>query len=977
MTDVDKQYKRREKYAKKIFPVFAVILVVCLFIPSISAKYQYSYEAKSRMITSDAFYFSVDLTGDSKMVSEEEAQESYQFPKKEEKTWHLYGGAEHTIPIQLCNYYDALRVTQSEISYRATLFVTSPEGETIPSSLSYLVLENEENYATGQAIESVIGEKKEGNDSYEMEAENLILNIKKYADVKYKDGTTVKLLIESIAPYEKVTELNFILHHEDSYLSYEIKDSSGSSYAELIINNALDDIGEEGQKVQPYLSWPEELSIDNTNPLTYIYSGENGNPSTFTQQQIEIQGQMRRMQISEPMKTNESSSIYFFKSNIEQDYTQETTIVNPSSDGIFEIVINSQNPDTDLNHTSQASKENLETYLPQQTAKLSSGRQYSGVSSNGDISITGQSALTLEYMTEYVPSNYENMTESLQTSFHELYLWNGQDTAFTATIGDQDNLELQSIVKGNIPQSTADYEIYREKTQDGSDTYYITKTETKSTAQNTDNTITQTTKNQNDIITEQLSKDEGNIAAESTSEGESNIDPESNINIESGIHMMNEQAPTTDRENLTLTGTASSDFSIPIGTVITMVAQINNNNPTYWYYYCTEEKKEILLSDFRQMNTTYENTDENAKIQYNLYTASGNQINENEIVTENLRFIFDFSNTKEDIMTLQGASAKLKHTATINGVENVEIMDYTGQTAAENEITYYRSFPKISNTWKISQNNTNIESFQMSMTNPTTEYSTYDTYELQLEITENSEYSDTRCQERQYAVKLEKIETDENGNAKTDANGNIITGTFPEGMTISYNDQELTPTENNQVFILPVKSAGTHIFQMKTGLSAFHNEENGIIMLRASLYASKDASYYSDLNLDKTAFLTFKAKAAPDYALFVSNANSQEEKAHLFEKGEPLSLNIQTLKNGAVEPLDKAYMAIYRWNKQKQNYTHIEWSELFDGEENIDIELTNDSTIWTGHLLEEAAVGVYRLEFCYYDKIDYIDIIVK
>lgn len=578
-------------------------------------------------------------------------------------------------------------------------------------------------------------------------------------------------------------------------------------------------------------------------------------------------------------------------------------------------------------------------------------------------------------MTQYVPGNYENMTESLQTSFHELYLWNGQDTAFTATIGEQDNLELQSIIKGNIPQSTADYEIYREKTQDGSDTYYITKT--KSTAQNNDNTIIQTTKSQSNITTEQLSKDERNTTAESTPEEEANMDTESNINIESGIHMMNEQEPTADRENLILIGAASSNFSIPAGTVITMVAQINDYNPTYWYYYCTEEKKEIVLSDFCQMNTIYENNTD----RYNLYKASHNQVAEdaNEIVTENLRFIFDFSNTKEKTVIPQAQSAQLKHIATVGGIENMEIMNYIGQniTSDSNETIFYRSFPKTSNTWNISQSHANIETFHMSMTEPNREYYTQDIYEIQVEISENSEYSDTRCQERQYAVKLEKIETDENGNAKTDENGNIITGTFPEGMTISYNDQELTPTENNQVFVLPVKSAGTHIFQMRTGLSAFHNEKNGIIMLRASLYASKDVSYYSDLNLDKTAFLTFEAKAVPDYAIFVSNANNQEKKDYLFEKGETLSLNIQTLKNGAVEPSDKASIAIYRWNKQKQNYTHIGWSELFDSEENIDIELTNDSTIWTRRLLEEAATGVYRLEFCYHNKIEYIDIIIK
>ncbi len=940
-----------------------MILVVCLLIPSISAKYQYSYKAKPRMVSSDAFYFSTNLTGDSKMamVKEGNSQEEYQFQEKEEKTWHLYGGSKHTIPIQLRNYDDVLRITQTEIAYRMTLSVRNAEGGEMDTSLVSIRREEEgEVYPAEQTIQGIIGKTKGEQTSYEMDTESFVLDIERYANGNYADGTTVKLLIESTSPYKKVIELNFVLHREEGCLSYEIRDHSGSSYAELLIKNTVPaDIGEEGQQVQPYLRWSDELSIDNTNPLTYIYSdSENGESLAFTQQQIENQGQMKRMQISRPLRTNESSSIYFFKSDIEQDYTQETTIVHPSSDGIFEIAINSQNPDTHSNHISSISEENLEAYLPLQEVELSSGRHYSKISSDNNISITDQSAFTLQFTTQYIPGNYDETKESLQTSFHELYLWDGEDTAFTAIVTNSNDIELQSIVKGNSPQSMAGYEIHQENTQDGGNTYYITKPkeETKS------ETMTK-------------SMEESETETNLTEEVEENSSASGNE--ETSILVTSEQEPTVDRKDLILADTSSSDFTIPVGTVITMVAQINDYEPTYWYYYCTEEKKEIVLSDFCQMDTIYENNTE----RYNLYKASHNQVEKDakEIVTENLRFIFDFSHTKEKTVIPQAQSAQLKHIATVDGIENVEIMNYIGQNMAAdgNETISYRSFPKTSNTWNISQNHTNIETFHMSMTEPDREYYARDIYEIQVEISENLEYNDTRCQERQYAVKLEKIETDENGNAKTDENGNIITGTFPEGMIISYNDQELTPTDNNQVFILPVKSAGTHIFQMRTGLSAFQSGENETIMLRASLYASNDASYYNDLNLNKTAFINFEAKEVPEYALFISDANSQEKKDHLFEKGEPLSLNIQTLKNGAVEPSDKASIAIYRWDKQKQNYTHIGWSELFNGEENIDIELTNDSTIWTGHLLEEAAAGVYRLEFCYHDKIEYVDIIVK
>lgn len=972
---MDKRYRYIKKNRKKIFSILVLFIAIYLVIPFASAKYQYFYEAKSRIMTSDSFYFSVDLTGDSKMVCEtaeavsedgqagEEMQnlnlqESYQFAQKEERTWHLYGGADHTVSLQLRNYYDDLRITQAEIGYRASLSIQDVDGNELGTSLASMKTVNQdgtyqssqgEDGSTGLSIEGTLGEGKQDKE--------LILDIERYANNNYSDGTTVKLMIESTTPYKKVIELNFILHRADNYLSYEIKDFSGSAYAELIMRNHIPDKTsagdqeDEGNLVQPYVSWPEELAIDNTNSLTY--QSDIG-VTSFAQsdiQKIENQGSMRRMQLSRPIKMNESCSIYFFKSDMKRDYTRETTIVNPSTDGNFEILIQGGNLQTRLFNINDSQIEGgvSETAFPYQEVAISSGRRYSGINGSDSVTpvaITNQSAFTLQFTTQYMPGKYENMREILQTSFHELYLWDGESTVATAietNSGGSTDIQLQSVMEGNSPQSIERYRIEQRTAQrtaeDGGAAYYLISTKVE---------------------------EEKNLSMESV--GDSEADTVVKSTEDSGMDSIAED----DEKVMSLMSTASSEFTIPQGTVITMVAKINDYGPTYWYYYCTEDKTEISLSDFRQMNTI------DTESTYNLSAASGNQVDANteDWVREELRFVFDFGNTVSGMANtqVQEACAQLKHVATVDGVENVEIMDYVGQSAeldSNGNPVLYRSYPKTSNAWTISENSTDSQSFAIEMVDVGREYSVRDTYEIQVEIGEESGYEDTRCSEREYAVKLELVESDENGN--------ISTRPFPEGMTMMYHDQQITASENNQVFILPVKSVGTHKFSLSTGLSAFCDGNNGTVTLRASLYASKDASYYNDLDLHKTASVSFNVKAEPEYALGVGDYRDvgEENNKHLFEKGETFSLGIRALKDGMPELEDVISVAIYQFDKQRQNYTRVDWSAVFANEENTAVKLSSDFAAWTGSISENAISGVYRLEFSYHDKIEYEDFIVK
>ena len=808
---MEQKNSNRKKNGRKILSIWLVFSVLCFLIPSVSAKYQSSYQAEPLVVTSDSFYFSVDLTGDSKM-------ENGRFSEKEEKTYHLYGGSRHTVSMWLRNYYDSLRITQTKIQYRVSLEASAGLASVkMEDQDGILCTLKGENGNTEPLIQGTLG-REDTVSACEQEKQELILEIEPYANQNYRDGEEVRLVIESTAPYEKTIELHFILHREEHDLSYEIQDSPGNVYAELIMKNRVPNEGWGEDSVRPYIIWPKELSIDQTNPLTYQWDADRGE---FMQQPIESQDTVRKMQISRTLKMNESCSVYFFKSDVTQDYTKEPTILHPDSDGNLEIFISEANSGAELSYVNSLPSENPETALPQQTAAVFSGRRYLGTTGESlvnPVAITNQSACTLQFTTQYMPGKYNNMREILQTS-----------------------------------------------------------------------------------------------------------------------------------------------FNLPRGTTITLIAKIQDYAPSYWYYYCTEEKGEISLSNFRQMNGADEHST------YNLSAASGNQVNlqADEVIKEELYFIIDFGNAESKMTDVQEKEvcAELGHIATVNGVENVEIVD--------------PSSPKV--TWTISGNDTDSHSIDVRMTDAGRVYSGRDTYELQIEIAENSQVEDTRCREREYAVKLEQIEVDASGNSKTDAQGQVITKPFPEGMTVMYGGQQITVSEDHRVFILPVEEAGIHNVTLSAGISAFCGGEDGKVMLRASLYAARDASYYNDVDLRKSGDVSFLVKAESEYTLDVGNARvtGEEDQSHLFEKGETFSLEIRALEDEKPGTNDEVSAVVYQFNKENQNYTCIDWQAVFVNADSNLMTLSDGIAMWQDSVSEEAVSGVYRLEFSYHDKTEYVDFIVN
>lgn len=331
--NLKKKYQEDGQLRRRIHTGCLLIAVCCLF-GGVLARYIHQTVTENSQISADRFYFTANLLGDTKMVTADGGQEdTYTFGEKStEGTWYLYGASEHKIKVKVQNYFDELRVTDGEIAYTGSVTVTGPDGQTIAKDAGTGSVYPEWKQGTGEKEETLVSfssgtlDAKTGDEK--QNDTTLTLDIPSHTQWNYTDGTVVTAKIVSTSPYKKTLTMNFVLYATDTTLKYQVVDSVGSPYAELILMTNVD------SAIQPYLIWPDGLEIDNTNPLTFTYNSENG---TFTQQSGM---ENRNMQISEPLQTGRSESIYFFKSDTSRNYSCEERIVVQDSSDKYVIDLN-------------------------------------------------------------------------------------------------------------------------------------------------------------------------------------------------------------------------------------------------------------------------------------------------------------------------------------------------------------------------------------------------------------------------------------------------------------------------------------------------------------------------------------------------------------------------------------------------------------------------------------------------------------
>ena len=336
----NRKKKGERRLRQKTYVIVCLLLAVCCLFGGLLARYIHKSKTDPGQIIANKFYFTVNLLGDTHMVAQNGSTDtSYAFADEStEGTWYLYGASKHAVKVDVQNFYDSLRVTDADISYETSVEITDANGNKLSIDADKMPTVAKADNNSDQAentADSTSGKYKLTKNENDTEvSDTLTLTIPEHTTWTYADGTIVTLKVKSTSPYEKTLTLHFVLYAVDTTLSYQVIDSVGSPYAELVLMTNVEN-GNSATGIQPYLKWTTELDIDNTNPLTFTKT-ETG---TFTQ----MAGMENRdMQISQALATGRSESIYFFKTDTSKNYTKGQTVVNPSSNGTYIISLGTE-----------------------------------------------------------------------------------------------------------------------------------------------------------------------------------------------------------------------------------------------------------------------------------------------------------------------------------------------------------------------------------------------------------------------------------------------------------------------------------------------------------------------------------------------------------------------------------------------------------------------------------------------------------
>ena len=552
--------------------------------------------------------------------------------------------------------------------------------------------------------------------------------------------------------------------------------------------------------------------------------------------------------------------------------------------------------------------------VPTQAAYMASGRMFAGVSSSSEVSITKTSAFTAQFVTKYIPSAFNTgsqnqITETLVTGYDDIYLLDDEGVGYTIE-ENVDGIKVLNIVNSSDP-NVKTYEIT--KTADGS--YQVSYKDSDGS-----------------VMTDDGGK---------------------------------ERTYTCKAE------TRSSGFTLPRGTVITLLASLDENTPTYWYYYCTDPIKQVSLGDFSRMNDAVSGS--KASVYDTIFTTSSSR------VTENMIFVFDFSNVaSEDWGTgteEQSGNMMLRHTYK-GGTYAADIMDYVSSESETADgvttVSYSREMPKNTEKFRISADSDGVTEFDLTNADASTVYGQQDPMKFVLNITPDTNVTNTQYEEREYAVILKLRKQD----------GTEIP--FPEGTVFTYKGKRLAAGMNNQYVIVPVETVGSHEVQIQAELEKF---AAGSYQLTAALYSTSEEGYYNSIpvgsNSGDHTTADFTVKEDPVYALKVMEQSATAGEAgaavrtknHLATAGESFAFAVQATGG---EDTDQISVKLYRYDRSGKNYIPVELEQVFTAATAPQLTTTGQgSQTWMPEVTAGAAAGTYRLEFDYHDRTEYWDFIVQ
>lgn len=294
---------------KKIIIALSILLLLVLMISTpIMAKYIISKQTQIS-ITSDKFYFTTDLLGDTYIGD------------SLSKTYNLYGGDDKEVSFQVQNYYDDFRITGSDVKYDISYEVILPTGSTYDkSNVSLKVDDTLVNQTNGLKNITLTKNSKS--------SDKITLNVGKgTAGNEYSDKTTVVVTVESTSPYSKKMTLTFVFNTFESEFSYYIVDSVNSLYAELFV---LSNVDIDVKKLK--------IDLSNVNSSSDVLLSDYTNTYLITDGVVPSYQSSKEVYNTVKINAGEAIAIKFFKTDISKDYSINEIKAN-SEGGIFNVII--------------------------------------------------------------------------------------------------------------------------------------------------------------------------------------------------------------------------------------------------------------------------------------------------------------------------------------------------------------------------------------------------------------------------------------------------------------------------------------------------------------------------------------------------------------------------------------------------------------------------------------------------------------
>ena len=189
---------------QKIWIVALAAALIAAAIPIGVTVARYADEKSNRegYISSDPFYFTVDLLRDDTAT---------------DASWELYGGDTKEIPFTVQNYMDALRVNSTETAFTVTMSYTGFSESAKPTL----------TYGDGSALAENGVKELDGGEKQEY-----LLTMPH----GYTNNAELTVTVTSSAPYEKEMTLRFFLHTFEAPVTWRIEDTSGSAIVSVFVS---------------------------------------------------------------------------------------------------------------------------------------------------------------------------------------------------------------------------------------------------------------------------------------------------------------------------------------------------------------------------------------------------------------------------------------------------------------------------------------------------------------------------------------------------------------------------------------------------------------------------------------------------------------------------------------------------------------------------------------------------------------------